>query len=170
MRVAGWVLGAVIVVAGARADADPQATESSGVASAHDGMMLGGGIALGLQSQVDLRVGWMINPRIAVFGTGLWASSITDDSSRRLIGVGARFWVSDRAFLEGRFGQGVVRDDPMPVNVPMEMQTETKGVGAFAGLGVEILRSKHFGLELHTEALLFAGEGALTGGLGITFY
>jgi hypothetical protein len=32
------------------------------------------------------------------------------------------------------------------------------------------VRWKHFGLELHTEATVFAGEGALTGGLGITFY
>lgn len=158
------------MVAAARADADPQVTEAPGVASVHDGMMLGGAIALGLQSSVDVRIGWMVNPRVAVFGTGLWAGSITNDSTRRLVGVGARLWISDRAFLEGRFGQGLVRDDTMPANVPMEMRTETKGVGGFAGLGVEIVRWKHFGLELHTEATLFAGEGAVTGGLGLTFY
>lgn len=170
MRVAGWVLGMVVVVVAVRADADPQATESPRVASVHDGMMLGGAIALGLQSSVDLRVGWMVHPRVAVFGTGLWAGSITNDSSRRLVGVGARLWITDRAFLEGRLGQGLVRDDTILANIPMEMHTETRGVGAFAGLGVEIVRWKHFGLELHTEATLFAGEGALTGGLGITFY
>ena len=140
------------------------------MASVHDGMMLGGAIAMGLQSSVDLRVGWMVNPRVAVFGSGLWAGSITNDSSRRLVGVGARLWISDRAFLEARFGQGLVRDETMLSNVPMEMRIETKGVGAFAGLGVEIVHWKHFGLELHTEATLFAGEGAVTGGLGITFY
>jgi len=123
-----------------------------------------------LQSSVDLRVGWMVNPRVAVFGTGLWAGSITNDTRRRLVGVGARLWITDRAFLEGRLGQGLVRDDPMPANMPMETRTETKGIGAFAGLGVEIVRWKHFGLELHTEATLVAGDGALSGGLGITFY
>ena len=157
------------MVAAARADADPQATESPSTASVHDGMMLGGAIALGLQSSVDLRVGWMLNPRVAVFGTGLWAGSITNDSSRRLVGVGARLWLTDRAFLEGRLGQGLVRAETMPV-VPMERPAETKGFGAFAGLGVEIVHWKHLGLELHTEATLLAGEGALTGGLGITFY
>jgi hypothetical protein len=160
----------LVVAAAARAGADPQAAEPAEIASVHDGMMLGGAIALGLQGHVDLRVGWMVTPRVAVFGTGLWAGSITDDSRRRLLGVGARLWISERAFLEGRLGQGLVRDDTMLTNVPMEMHTETKGVGAFAGLGVEIVRWKHFGLELHTEATLFAGEGAVTGGLGITFY
>src|SRR4051812_43348930 len=61
MRVAGFVMGMVAVAAAGRMDADPQATESSSVASVHDGMMLGGAIALGLQSYVDLRVGWMVN-------------------------------------------------------------------------------------------------------------
>src|SRR5437762_10744908 len=139
MRVAGWVLGMVVVVAAPRADADPRAAEASSVASVHDGMMLGGAIALGLQSHVDVRVGWMASPRVAVFATGLWGSSITDDSSRRLVGVGARLWMSERAFLEGRLGQGLVRDATMPTSSTMETRIETKGIGAFAGLGVEIV-------------------------------
>jgi hypothetical protein len=160
----------VVVVAAVHAEADPPATESPSVASVHDGMMLGGAIGLGLQSHVDFRVGWMVSPRVAVFATGLWTGSVTDDSSRRLLGVGARVWLSDRAFLEGRLGQGLVRADTVPANVPMSTPMEAKGLGGFAGLGVEVLRSKHFGLELHAEGTLFIGEGSLTGGLGITFY
>jgi hypothetical protein len=159
---------AVLAVAG-RAGADPQGAESP-IASVHDGMMLGGAIALGLQSHVDVRAGWMVNPRVAVFATGLWAESITDNSRRRLVGVGARLWISDRAFLEGRLGQGLVRDDKMPTNLSMDVPVERKDLGAFAGVGVEFLRWKHCGLELHAEGTYFAGDGAFTGGFGITFY
>jgi len=157
----------VVAVASARAEADPQATESPSVAPVHDGVMLGGAVALGLQSDIDFRVGWMVYPRVAVFVTGLWSESITDnDSSRRLLGVGARLWISDRAFLEGRLGQGIVRSHVSPGDAMME----TKGAGGFAGLGVEILQWRHFGLEFHVEGIYTAGEGALAGGIGITFY
>jgi hypothetical protein len=166
MRASGLILGAVIAVASTRAEADPQATESPSVASVHDGVMLGGAIALGLQGAIDFRVGWMVNPRVAVFATGLWSESITDSSSRRLLGVGARLWISDRAFLEGRLGQGVVRSHVAPGDVMIE----DKGEGGFAGLGVEILKSRHFGFELHAEGIYTVGEGALVGGIGITFY
>ena len=47
---------------------------------------------------------------------------------------------------------------------------ETKGEGGFAGVGVEILQWRHFGLEFHAEGIYTAGEGALAGGIGITFY
>lgn len=166
MRASGLILGMVVAVASARAEADPQATESPSVASVHDGVMLGGAVALGLQSDIDFRVGWMVSPRVAVFATGLWSESITDDSSRRLLGMGARLWISDRAFLEGRLGQGIVRSHVSPGDVMME----TKGAGGFAGLGVEILQWRHFGLEFHVEGIYTVGEGALAGGIGITFY
>jgi hypothetical protein len=172
MRVSGLILGMVVVVASARAEADPEATESPSVAGGHDSVMLGGAIALGLQSDIDFRVGWMVNPRVAVFATGLWSESITDnDSSRRLLGVGARLWISDRAFLEGRLGQGIVRSHVSPGDVmPGDVMMETKGAGGFAGLGVEVLQQRHFGLEFHFEGIYTAGEGALAGGLGFTFY
>jgi hypothetical protein len=128
MRTSGLILGMVVAVASARAEADPQAMESPSVASVHDGMMLGGAFALGQQSDFDFRVGWMVNPRVAVFATGLWSESITHDSSRRLLGVGGRLWITDRAFLEGRLGQGIVRSHASPGDVMME----TKGDGRAA--------------------------------------
>ena len=167
MRANGLILGMVVAVASARVEADPQASESPSVASVHEGVMLGGAVALGLQGDIDFRVGWMVNPRVAVFATGLWSESITTyHSSRRLLGVGARLWISDRAFLEGRLGQGIVRSPVSPGDVMME----TKGVGGFAGVGVEILQWRHFGLEFHAEGIYTAGEDALAGGIGITFY
>jgi hypothetical protein len=40
MRANGLILGMVVAAASARAEADPQASESPSVASVHDGVML----------------------------------------------------------------------------------------------------------------------------------
>lgn len=76
--------------------------------------------------------------------------------------------IRKRAFLEGRLGQGIVHSGS-----PGDAMMETKGDGGFAGLGVEILQWRHFGLEFHVEGIYTiytVGEGALAGGIGMTFY
>jgi hypothetical protein len=137
------------------------------VGNDREGPVVGVGFGLGTGLTGDLRLGWMLHPRIAVFATAVGSQSALDAGSDfRLLGIGARLWIAGRIFLDGRVGsaRGTHYD------IDDTAMRHTTSVGYLAGLGVELVRSRIFGLELNADFMKGGESLALALGLGVTFY
>jgi len=144
-----------------------QLTTLPAVSDDREGVVVGASFGLGTGVTGDVRLGWMLHPRIAVFATAVGSTSTHDAGSDfRLLGIGARLWIAGPVFLDGRVGhaQATHHDIEAPA------MRYTTGVGYLAGLGVELVGLKTFGLELNAEFMKGGESGALVVGLGVTFY
>jgi hypothetical protein len=150
---------------------DPAINACTGVrsieAAGRLGPVLGSGFAVSGHgiAQAELRGGWMAHPRLAVFGAIAGGVVLSDEGAYRLVELGARTGIQ-RLFIDLRVGQismtsGSDFDDPRVTSSQFAWS---------AGLGLEVVRLPHFGLELTGGFLGTTSEHLFLAGLGVTFH
>lgn len=136
------------------------------------GLLVGGEVALGASSksllgQLDGRLGWMVTPRLGVFGAALTGTGVGWEITKyRMEGAGLRGWLSDAWFLEGSIGRvhTEVRDEDD------DRRTErSSGLGYLLEFGVEGVLS-HVGLNAHLAALRTGEFAGILFGVGMSYY
>jgi hypothetical protein len=173
-RSAGLVIVALIVALAAMQPslvaAEPAAAPaavpppSGGRVERSAGVMIGGSIGLGSETVgLDLRIGALVHPHVAVFGNAMGIASV--GGGGRFLGGGVRV-SSDWLFLDGRYGQ-IRWSYSCDFDEPCTSTTAGAGV---VSAGLELLHGAHAGLELHVD-LIFAFHTVTTEtGLGVSFY
>jgi hypothetical protein len=132
-----------------------------------DRFTVGAGVTIGNGLQADLRVGWMVTPWFAVFGSVFIGSKYTDfGDDYRVYAGGARLWY-DRFFVDGRLGGAQAYIGDCSSGGPT---CPASGVGEFVGAGLEVTRQVHYGLEVHVGVGGGAGVHVVGGGIGTSFY
>lgn len=163
------MLGTSAVVRAGFADATAQAQRPS--ANLRQGLLLGGGVALGAAArgfveQLEGRVGWMVTPRLGVFGTALAGEVLGwEIVSSHMEGAGLRVWLSPIWFVDARAGwvHAAARDeDEGPTR-------RTSGPGYLVGVGAEGLLSR-VGADAHVGMLHTDHTTAVLFGLGLSYY
>lgn len=109
-----------------------------------------GGISL-----PDLRLGWMVNDRLAIIGTS--PGKIYDYEGRdRHFGAiipTLQYWVRDRLWINGGFG--LAMDTPALYDIDdVEDEEWNFGCAVSASVGYELVQKKNYALDLHTQVHL----------------
>jgi hypothetical protein len=120
------------------------------------------GAIIGLAT--DVRIGWQIQPWIAVFALAGTIVGAGDGGPVGLLEVGVRLSL-DRLFVDARIGwartPSECDDEPCP--------SPNTRLQIFGG-GVELIRHRHFSLDLHLERVSTPDGSGYLGGVGFTGY
>jgi hypothetical protein len=111
----------------------------------------------------DLQVGWMINSHVGVFGSV--GGVVAEEGGAEVKGIGVRL-ASGPVFADARFAwlsssNGCEFDDPC---------TTVTEHAAIVGAGVELIHTRHFGLELRGQVLRDRYGTLGSAGLGLALY
>lgn len=121
-----------------------------------DGVQPAGGL--------EIHGGIMMGPRLALLGE-LWGMTHREDdfsTSQVLLTGNLRAWLANRIWLQG--GVGVARSTVRFEGDLIDIESESDTVPAFAvGLGVELIQTSSFGLDLQ----LRAGRGFYDGDVSL---
>jgi len=171
--IAGLV-GASAVTGVASAD-DTQANPPN---ASREGVLVGagfdvGGAARGVLAQLDGRLGWMVTPRLGVFGAAVVGSGVGWEMSRYHVeGAGLRAWLSDTWFIGGRIGWAhtAARDED-------EREDRTRrasGLGYLVEAGAEGVvvgpRAAGVGIDVHLGVLRTGEFRGVFLGVGASYY
>lgn len=137
-------------------------------------LVLGVGADLGGIAHVDGNVGWMVNARLALFGTVIAGGEVPDrDTTRtyRVYGAGVRAWPFHHLFLGVRVGRASTQIESGYglFGGPPDI-TRGHGVAGLAEIGIEGLLGGAVGGDLHIGYANMAGIAGLFVGLGVTLY
>ena len=104
-------------------------------------------------SAVDLHIGWMAAPRLAVLFdmTGVVQTQGLGVSASLLYAGAAQYWATPRIWLKGGAGVALLED----TGVFGQMDTEQTGFGMLAAVGLEFLRAQRFVFDGQAQ---FAGS------------
>ena len=161
--VAGVAIQSSLAAAEAAAVPPPVPPDSARV-QRRAGVMLGGSIGFGSAPlALDLRVGVLVHPRVALFGDAMGLA--TGGGGARFLGGGVRV-SSDWLFLDARFGQ-IRASYSCDFDNPCTSSTAAAGV---LGIGLEALHSARAGLELRVDLIRASHDTAVQAGLGVSFY
>lgn len=154
----------------------PPSSDPPIAATERQGFVFGAGLAFGGRgsgpafrkrgvAQVELRVGWMVRPQLAMFATVLGAVLLPDGDWYRLVGLGARAG-TERLFVDLRAGAL-----SMPAGSDLDNPRVTSSrFGWSAGLGLELVHFPGFGIELRGDVLGTTSDTLFLAGLGFGFY
>lgn len=128
----------------------------------------------------DLRLGWMINDRLAIIGTapGMIYDYEGKDRHFGAIIPSVQYWIKDRLWINGGFG--LAMDSPALYDVDdFKDEDWNFGFAVSASAGYELVQKKNYALDLHAQ-LHMGGVSmdndqsrngvALSVGVGFTWY
>lgn len=128
----------------------------------------------------DLKLGWMINDRLAIIGTG---PGMTYDYEGKDRNFGAiiptvQYWVKDQWWINGGFG--LAMDSPALYDIDDIKNEEWNfGFAVSASTGYELVQKKNYALDLHAQVHLgripmdndlHRVGAAVSVGVGFTWY
>lgn len=129
-------------------------------------LVFGGGLALSKQgvAQGELRLGWMFHPQLSVFAA-IAGGVVSEGGGYKLQELGVRAG-SGRGFVDLRAGRLSV-----PSGCDFDDLCVTRNHFAWsAGLGLELVHRRHFGLELRGDILSTRIDSLFFAGLGFSLY
>jgi hypothetical protein len=137
--------------------------------TARDRFTIGiGSVLKGKGALVDARLGWMVRPWLAVLGSVIAGTTFGDSSvDFQLAAVGARLWMEDHFFIDGRIGRSHARSDECDMTVG---GCERYGYAWFAGVGVELLRNTNAAFEIVGTIAVAGDAGAIGIGMSVSLY
>jgi hypothetical protein len=114
----------------------------------------------------ELRLGWQFNRYLGVFGSLGRAVALESEAvGISFTGLGARIW-SNAFYVEGQV-DWARRTSSCELDEPCVERHQTLG---HVGVGGELVRTRHFGLELRGEVIFDGSHKLLFGTFGLGFY
>ena len=101
-------------------------------------------------STPNLKLGWMLSPRMAALLYVPAGLHVRNDRKRAFEGVlvGLQYWITERAWVQG--GGGVALDVPLLFTKPEGFHA---GPGLSAGAGVDLVQRGRFAMDLQVRFL-----------------
>ncbi|MBY5958614.1 hypothetical protein KUV50_10750 [Membranicola marinus] len=103
----------------------------------------------------DLRLGWMINERLAIIGNSPGKIYDYEGKDRHFGAIipTVQYWIQDRLWINGGFG--LAMDSPALYDIDdLEDEEWNFGCAVTASAGYELVQKKNYALDLHTQVLL----------------
>ncbi len=111
---------------------------------------------------IDLHVGWMLSPQLAVVLEGFGVSHTEDGGGNRTQTltqtaglVGAQFWITPQVWLKGALGSGHLS---LTNDSGEALARSEDGGAAMIAAGFEVLQSGNFALDIQLRAGAVAYE------------